>query len=658
MTGETPLDPAVLGRILLLQSSLPAAPDERRLMEMVAQGLSSVPGVTECIVCIEGTAVRQNGATDTEDCARCPARGETVLKGCGESCPMSEEPECHRTELRTMRFNYGSIVLRRGRADRFEPYASFIGNTANLVALYIENNRNAIQLADINRGLDAEVVRQNRDLAESEQQFRSVVQDLPALICRNRPDGVIEFVNDAYCRYFGKSREDLIGKDFFSLIPDEDREPVRRHLRTLTVDDPIATHEHQAYAVDGSIRHHRWTNRAICDDTGTVVLLQGYGTDITEQRQFEESLRESARNLSEAQRIAKTGHWIWNPQNGDLYWSEELLRIFGEAPDFAPSYDFYIASLHDDDRDPVIKAIEDALANIEPYAVDVRIRTRGGEHKNLFIWGEVSFNDEDQPVLMRGTATDITDRKRAEADLRQLQLQLLQAQKLEAVGTLAGGVAHEINNPINGIMNYARLIEDELETGNPLREFAHEIGVETARVATIVKNLLAFSRHENAPPFPAKPADIINETVALIRTIIRRDQIDLKVHLPDGLPELNCRSQQIRQVVMNLLTNARDALNERYPGFDTDKQIQLTAREFERGGRPWLRITVEDHGRGIPEEIRDRIYDPFFTTKDRTEGTGLGLSISHGIVQDHQGELTVESGPDEGTRFHLDLPVE
>jgi signal transduction histidine kinase len=102
----------------------------------------------------------------------------------------------------------------------------------------------------------------------------------------------------------------------------------------------------------------------------------------------------------------------------------------------------------------------------------------------------------------------------------------------------------------------------------------------------------------------------------------------------------------------------RDALNERYPGFDTDKQINLTAREFECEGRPWLRITVEDHGRGIPEGIRDRIYDPFFTTKDRAKGTGLGLSISHGIVLDHQGELTVESDPDEGARFHVDLPVD
>lgn len=111
-------------------------------------------------------------------------------------------------------------------------------------------------------------------------------------------------------------------------------------------------------------------------------------------------------------------------------------------------------------------------------------------------------------------------------------------------------------------------------------------------------------------------------------------------------------------VLMNLLTNARDALNERYSGHDPDKIMALTVRAVEKEGQPWIRITVEDHGTGIPEEIRERVFDPFFTTKDRTQGTGLGLSISHGIVQDHHGELSVECEADRYTRFHLDLPVD
>jgi len=109
---------------------------------------------------------------------------------------------------------------------------------------------------------------------------------------------------------------------------------------------------------------------------------------------------------------------------------------------------------------------------------------------------------------------------------------------------------------------------------------------------------------------------------------------------------------------MNLLINARDALNERYPEYDADKVMKVTVRLFEREGRLWLRTTVEDHGAGIPDEIRERVFDPFFTTKDRATGTGLGLSISHGIIQDHQGALFFESEQDHYTRFHLELPAD
>ena len=258
-----------------------------------------------------------------------------------------------------------------------------------------------------------------------------------------------------------------------------------------------------------------------------------------------------------------------------------------------------------------------------------------------------------------GIARDITDQIRMEEEKQQMEVHLRQQQKLESIGTLASGVAHEINNPIMGIMNYATLISERLAPSqSQLREFANEIGHETKRVATIVNNLLTFSRQEKQSHSPARITDIIDGTLSLIQTIIKRDQITLEVDVPEDLPEIKCRSQQIQQVLMNLLTNARDALNQRYSEYDPDKIITLKVNLFEKEGRRWLRTTIEDHGVGIPFEIRERIFDPFFTTKDRATGTGLGLSISLGIVQDHHGELTFESEEDQFTRFHLDLPVD
>ena len=260
--------------------------------------------------------------------------------------------------------------------------------------------------------------------------------------------------------------------------------------------------------------------------------------------------------------------------------------------------------------------------------------------------------------IVLSAIVDITERKRAEEERAKLESRLRQQQKLESIGTLAGGVAHEINNPINGIMNYAQLIDDRLDPQSPLREYAGEIVRESRRVAKIVLNLLTFARQDKEPHSPAKISDNVNDTLTLIRTIIRGDQITLDVDVPDDLPKIKCRSQQIQQVLMNLLTNGRDALNLRYPEHDPDKIMKVTARTFEKEGRTWVRTTVEDHGAGIPDKIRGRVFDPFFTTKDRTKGTGLGLSISHGIVRDHNGELTFECEAGQYTRFHLDLPTD
>jgi signal transduction histidine kinase len=143
-----------------------------------------------------------------------------------------------------------------------------------------------------------------------------------------------------------------------------------------------------------------------------------------------------------------------------------------------------------------------------------------------------------------------------------------------------------------------------------------------------------------------------------VQTVIRHDHISLELNVPEELPKLRCRSQQIQQVIMNLMTNARDALNERYPGNYPEKRLRLSAVLIERQGRKLVRTTVEDSGAGISPDIRDRIFDPFFTTKPKDIGTGLGLSISYGIVKDHGGELSVESEQGRYTRFHMDLPVD
>jgi PAS domain S-box-containing protein len=253
-------------------------------------------------------------------------------------------------------------------------------------------------------------------------------------------------------------------------------------------------------------------------------------------------------------------------------------------------------------------------------------------------------------------ATDISERELAEAERRTLEAELRQVQKLESIGTFASGIAHEINNPLMGMINYAELISTRVKDPR-LKEFAEEIKSEGDRVAGIVRNLLFFARQETEHHSPARIADIAAAALSIMGALLRKEGITVEVDVPDDLPEVFCRSQQIQQVLINLLTNARDALNSRYPHSDPNKSIRIVSRVVEDAGVKWVRTTVEDHGIGIPAEIVDRVFDPFFTTKPRDRGTGLGLSISYGIVRDHEGQLWIEGVPGEETRVHMDLPL-
>ena len=259
--------------------------------------------------------------------------------------------------------------------------------------------------------------------------------------------------------------------------------------------------------------------------------------------------------------------------------------------------------------------------------------------------------------LVLGIARDITKRVQAEEENLRMEARLRQSQKLESIGTLASGVAHEINNPLMGMINYAVLIGDKVEEGSPVKEYSQVIMKEGDRIAKIVRNLLSFSRQDKETHSSANIRDIIDSSLSLMGSLLKKDQITLDLDIPDDLLQVKCRSQQIQQVVINLLTNARDALNERYPEYDENKLVRITVRPFEKDGKNWIRTTVEDHGAGIPKKVAQRIFDPFFTTKPRDKGTGLGLSVSYGIVEQHHGELSVESIPGKYTQFHMDLRI-
>ncbi len=246
---------------------------------------------------------------------------------------------------------------------------------------------------------------------------------------------------------------------------------------------------------------------------------------------------------------------------------------------------------------------------------------------------------------------DITERLK-------LELEAIRSAKLASLGELAAGVAHEINNPINSIINYAQILVNKGDRKRKEYEFTKEIVKEGERVASIVRGLLAFARDTKDVKGPVSLEHVITSTLVMIDAQMRRDGIILKVQVDPDLPDIVANVQQLQQVFLNIINNARYGLNQKYPGVHEDKILEITSEGAIFDGRPHVRISFCDHGTGIPASIITRVKDPFFSTKPANRGTGLGLSISNSIVTDHGGRLTISSVEGEYTRVVVELPVQ
>jgi len=237
-----------------------------------------------------------------------------------------------------------------------------------------------------------------------------------------------------------------------------------------------------------------------------------------------------------------------------------------------------------------------------------------------------------------------------------LQKENARTGQLVALGELAAGVAHEINNPITGVINFAQILSNRSQKGSREEDIAQRIIREGDRIAAIVGKLLAFARKSGEEKKFVSVREILTDVLTLFEAQLRRDGISMEVDLPLDLPLVYACFQQIQQVFMNILSNARYALNSRYPQPDERKQLRIHGEALQTDGGTWVKISFTDHGCGIPASILEKIMNPFFTTKPSGEGTGLGLSISHEIIADHSGRIEAESSEGEYTRIDVILP--
>lgn len=490
-----------------------------------------------------------------------------------------------------------------------------------------------------------------RALKESEENFRQMAENVGEVFWLRTADMPPRYlyISPAFEEVWGVPRDSVYrdAEALFQTVVPEDRVELMRSMRRNERTAEGQHHEFRIQRPDGSIRWI-WARRApIADDSGKVYRVAGMAQDVTERRLAEMALKESEANLA-AVINSVDELMLMLDESLTIVWANDVARrIFGRDLKGAKCHQIFMGS--DNPCQPCLAA--QTLADGEPHELEVQ--TQAADGSRLELWGRSAVavrRPDGRPKTVVAVYRDISQKRALEAEA-------MRAGRLAAIGELAAGVAHEINNPINGIIACAELLSQGGQGKLSAGELTDRIISEGERVATIVRSLLSFAREGGEAMGPVDLGLVMDDCLALMEAQLLKDGIDLEIYLPPGLPLVQGNAHQIQQVVLNLMSNARYALNQKYRGAHPKKRLVIKARSKTSANRKMVRLSFRDHGVGLEPGLDDKIFDPFFSTKPPGQGTGLGLSISHGIVSAHNGELRLESRQGEYTEAVVELPV-
>jgi PAS domain S-box-containing protein len=456
-------------------------------------------------------------------------------------------------------------------------------------------------------------------------------------------------VNEATARIFGfESAEEVLEVNPFDFIPSQERERV---LETITKDmfenDKKQANEFQLVNKAGK---EVWISAV-----GAVVEYQGKPAglisfrDITERKRAEEALRQSEEKHRTILEEMDEGYYEQDLASNLTFVNDSMSRLLGYSREELIGMDYRVyVPAHD------VKRRYEAWNKVYRTGKPLRWISLGNIRKD----GTLRFvedsvlplrNDKGEIIGFRGVSHDVTQRKQAEEERRQLEQKAQVTSRLASVGEMAAGVAHEINNPLTGVIGYAQLLMDRGDIPSDIRSDLAAINDGAQRVASIVKRLLVFSRQVKPERRDVDINELIESTLALRAYHLRVNNIKVTIQLAPDLPETVADPGQIQQVLLNLIVNAETEMKlARGKG-----KLLIKTEKVDNT----IRISFKDNGPGIAKKNLDRIFDPFFTTREVGQGTGLGLSLCHGIVAEHNGKIYAESKPGKGATFIVELPV-
>ncbi len=463
--------------------------------------------------------------------------------------------------------------------------------------------------------------------------------------------GKFQFTNPQFQKYTGYSEDELLSMDSLSIVHAEDREEVRGNAVEMLKGNRLAPYEFRYIRKSGE---NIWAMETVASIQyqGKQATLGSF-MDVTERKQAEEALKESEERYRAVLNLGgMVGEAIVMLQDKDgidaihVFISDEWPHMTGYATKELLGMSF-LEILHPRYRESSQRRHRRKMkGEIIPGLFEMSIIKKDGTEVPIEVTSAyTTYQGERANVAF---IRDITDRKQAEEREKQLQEELLLSSRLAAVGELAAGVAHEINNPLTGIMGFSQRLLRQSTDGEASR-YLERIYSESKRVSRIVENLLTFARRRGREKEYADINDILGRALELRSYELKTGNIELEVELAPGLPRTMVDSQQTVQVFLNLILNAEQAMSEA----NRVGKLSVKTQQVKRN----IRISFADNGPGIPAETLDRVFDPFFTTRGTRGGTGLGLSLCHGIVTEHGGRIYARSKPGEGSTFFVELPV-
>lgn len=485
----------------------------------------------------------------------------------------------------------------------------------------------------------------------SELKLRQVIDTIPTLAWCNLPEGSNEFLNKGWHEYTGLSPEESHVWGWQAAFHPEDLPALMKKWLELLDSGEPGEIEARLRRYDGAYRWFLIRVEPLHDETGKIVRWYGTSTDIDDRKRAEEKLRRSEAFLAEGQHLARMGNFSWRVATDEILWSEQLYRIFGFDQGVPVTLDLIASRVHPEDlrlMDDMIAKAQHAVSNFE-YEQRLLMPDHSVKYLHLIAHG---IRDNEGRLEYIGAVQDRTQRRLSEEALAKARSELTRVARVTSLGMLTASIAHEVNQPLSGIVTNASTCLRMLSSDPPNIEGARETARRTIRdgnrASDVITRLRTLFSKKDATAESVDLNETALEVIALSLSELQSNRVILRPEFASGLPPITGDRVQLQQVILNLLRNASEAMNTVE---DRPRELQITTKRYEDD---WACLSVKDVGIGFAPEAMDRLFESFYTTKNN--GMGIGLSVCRSIIEKHHGRLwaTLNDGP--GATFSFSIP--